>query len=82
MRSTDAYGFPTAAGQAIPGVGQFLLNRQGRVPDPSIFAIAPDTSNDPLPPDLDQHELYVDLSISSLTPNLTVFSHILASRAS
>ena len=50
---TDPY-YGTAAGQSIPGVSQFMLGRQG---GPSIFAIAPDTSNDPLPPELDQMEL-------------------------
>lgn len=52
---SDLYGF--AGGQGIPGMQQFMHAGGLRGPDSSIFALAPDTSNDPLPPDVDQNEL-------------------------
>jgi hypothetical protein len=47
---------PYYVAKNIPGGSQFVLGRQG---GPSMFSVAPDTSNDPLPPELDQMELCV-----------------------
>lgn len=70
----DPYGagFPAgggggggASGQVIPGMNQFMLSaaqqhaQNLRAMDPSMFAVAPDTSNDPLPSELDPNELCV-----------------------
>lgn len=49
----------------IPGMNQVIFGaaqqhaQNLRAMDPNIFALAPDTSNDPLPPGLDANELYV-----------------------
>lgn len=61
------------SGQVIPGMNQFMLSaaqqhaQNLRAMDPSMFAVAPDTSNDPLPSELDPNELCVSPSPKSNT---------------
>ncbi|KAF8305543.1 hypothetical protein DL93DRAFT_312570 [Clavulina sp. PMI_390] len=87
----DAYGSSArsgSGGQVIPGMSQFMMGatqtyaQNFRAVDPAMFVVARDTSNDPLPPDLDpnelinifmahRHQAYCDLSVTRFTQSLS-----------